>query len=101
MTYYMNQKLLENSERIEYVVGLILENALLKTGKSHYDKVSKILQKEGLVFSDGYHKPEILKKALNKAYGKDQTSLMKEVTKELLDFAVGKDMTHFMTIINK
>ena len=53
------------------------------------------------MFSDSYHKPEILKKALSKTYGKSQTVLMKEVTKELLDFAAGKDMTHFMAVINK
>jgi hypothetical protein len=96
----MNQKLLENNERIEHAIGLILENALLKTGKSYHDKVSKKLQKEGLVFSDSYHKPEILKKILSKTYGKSQTALRKKVTKELLDFAAGKDATHFMTIIN-
>jgi hypothetical protein len=97
----MSQKLLETSERIEHAVGLILENALLKTGKPYHEKVSRKLQKEGMVFSDSYHKPEILKKVLKKTYGKSQTVLMKKVTNELLDFAVGKDMVHFITIINK
>ena len=97
----MSQKLLDSSERIEYAIGLILENALLKTGKPYHDKVSRKLQKEGLVFSDSYRKPEILKKVLIKTYGKNQTVLIKKVTNDLLDFAVGKDMTHFITIINK
>ena len=97
----MNQKLLDSSEQIEHAMGLILENALLKTGKSYHDKVSKKLQKEGLVFSDSYHKPEILKKILYKTYGKNQTTLIKKVTSDLLDFAVGNDMAHFITAINK
>ena len=96
----MSQKLLD-SERIEDVIGLILEKALLKTGKPYHDKVSRKLQKEGLVFSDIYRKPEILKKVLIKTYGKNQTALIKKVTNDLLDFSVGKDMTHFITIINK
>lgn len=97
----MSQKLLDNSEQIEYAIGLILENALLKTGKPYHDKVSRKLQKEGLVFSDSYHKPEILKKVLKKTYGKSQLGLMKKVTNDLLDFALSKDMAHFITVINK
>lgn len=46
MTHYMGQKLLENSERIEHAIRLILENALLKTGKSYYDKVLKNYKKK-------------------------------------------------------
>ena len=97
----MSQKLLDSSERIEHAIGLILENALLRTGKSYHNKVSRKLQKEGLVFSDSYRKPEILKKVLKNTYGKSQMALMRKVTSDLLDFADGKDMTHFTTIINK
>jgi hypothetical protein len=97
----MSQKLLDTSEQIEHVIGLILENALLRTGKSYHERVSRKLQKEGLVFSDSYRKPEILKKILKKTYGKSQMILMKKVTNELRDFAVDKDMTHFITIISK
>lgn len=65
-------------------------DVLLKTGISNYDKVSKILQKEGIIFSDGYHKPEILKMALRKAYGCNHTVVVK-ITKELRDFVGNKD----------
>ena len=97
----MSQRLLNSNERIECAIGEILENALLRTGKSYHDKVSKKLQKEGLVFSDSYYKPEILKKILYKTYGKNQTILIKKVTNDLVDFAIGNDMTHFITEINK
>jgi hypothetical protein len=80
----------------------VIENILLKIGKSSYDLVLEKLQKDyGCHISGCVEHPEYLKRVLQDIYGNASVGILGQIKNELDDLAEQKYYSNFIEVISK
>jgi hypothetical protein len=77
---------LAKDDPIAPVVGVAIEEALLKIGMPVHKKVSKMLQLRYATFADCYRNPELLSSILKQIFGEGYKSIIKEIKKESIHY---------------
>jgi hypothetical protein len=90
---------LEDSKKTMLVY--VIENVLLKIGRSSYELVLTRLQKDyGCHISGCVERPEYLKRALEDIYGDASGEILEQIKTELGDLAEQKYYRNFVEVIN-
>lgn len=87
--------LTENSRR--ELVSSVIDQALLKIGKSCFEKVTEQLDTDyNCQTADCFENPEYLKRILNDLYGRSSKVIVDTIYAELWDYAANRDIGKFM-----
>jgi len=90
---------LEDSKKTMLIY--VIENVLLKIGRSSYELVLTRLQKDyGCHISECVERPEYLKRALEDVYGDASVEIFEQIKSELGDLVEQKYYRNFIEVIN-
>ena len=100
----INQRLLMENANQDLVhkalVGLTIEQVLLKIGKPIYDKAVSVLnEKYQCYIFDCYDNPKYLGTILEELFGDAHHVVVKEIKKELIEFSHKYQMAQFVKAI--
>ncbi len=82
------------------LVGIIIENILLKTSVSVYGKIDVALKNKGDTFAGCYKNPQILREALKHLPDATRISVVSRVKKELHNFEDEAGIVRFIKIVS-
>lgn len=86
-----------SAQSVKALVGLAIERALFKKGKSAFDKVEDLLQKKyQCSIMDSYEHPIYLKKVLEEAFGISHMEVTNIIVKFLEDFGEEASIEGFL-----
>ena len=84
------------------LVGLVIEQALLKTDKTAFDRVEALLLKRHhCTIADCYENPQYLNEALNEIFGKSYLEILKSIEECLMDFRYEQPIEEFIERMNR
>jgi len=95
--------LFEDKNKInKALVSVVIEKVLMDLGKSTYDKVIEILNKEYHCYlTDCYEYPEYLHNVLKKLFGNASISIVESIKKNLDEYKEHEKVARFLQVISQ